>query len=90
MLGLSLVASIHLVVSADGDLCRYIRAYWIITPLPSVFATLPLLLNLVLFSAFLILCMVLRTLCVCSDDGLSGNVLSSNQCNSIFLVASIF
>ena len=90
MLGLSLAASILLVLSADGDLCRYLRVYWIITSLPSIFATLLLLLILALFSAFLILCMVLRTLCVCSNDELLGDVLSNSQRNSIFLVAGIF
>ena len=79
-----------LVLSANGDLCRFVRTYWIITPSPSAFAMLLLLLLLVLFSALLGLCEVLKTLCVCSDDALLGDVLSSSQRNSVFLVASIF
>ncbi len=72
-----------LVLPADGDLRRFVCTYWIITPSPSAFATLLLLLLLVLFS-------VLKTLFVCSNDVLLGDVLSSSQCNSVFLVASIF
>ncbi len=49
-----------------------------------------LLLLLVLFSALLGLCEVLKTLCVCSDDALLSDNLSSSQRNSVFLVASIF
>ncbi len=49
-----------------------------------------LLLLLVLFSVLLGLCEVLKTLCVSSDDALLGDVLSSSQRNSVFLVASIF
>ncbi len=79
-----------LVLSADGDLCRFVRTYWIFTPLPSAFAMLLLLLLLVLFLALLGLCEVLKTLCVCSDDALLGDVLSSSQRNSVFLVTSIF
>ncbi len=40
-----------LVLSADGDLHRFVRTYCIITPLSSAFAALLLLLLLVLFSA---------------------------------------
>jgi hypothetical protein len=79
-----------LVLSSNGDLRRFVRTYWIITPLPSAFDMLLLLLLLVLFSALLGLCEVLKTLCVCSDDALLGDVLSSSQLNSVFLVASIF
>jgi hypothetical protein len=79
-----------LVLSADGDLCRFVRTYCIITSSPSAFAMLLLLLLLVLFSTLLGLCEVLKTLCVCSNDALLGDVLSSSQCNSVFLVASIF
>ncbi len=42
-----------LVLLADGDLRRFVHTYWIITPLPSAFATLLLLLLLVLFAALL-------------------------------------
>jgi hypothetical protein len=90
VLGLSLAASMFLVLSADGDLRRFVRTYWIITPSPSAFAMLHLLLLLVLFSAMLGLCEVLKTLCVCSNDALLGDVLSSSQYNSVFLVASKF
>jgi hypothetical protein len=79
-----------LVLSANVDLRRFVCTSWIITPLPSAFAMLLLLLLLVLFSALLGLCEVLKTICVCSDDALLGDVLSSNQRNSVFLVASIF
>ena len=30
-----------LVLSANGDLCRFVHTYWIITPLPSAFANAP-------------------------------------------------
>jgi hypothetical protein len=79
-----------LVLSANGDLHRFVHTYWIITPSPSAFATLLLLLLLVLFSALLGLCEVLKTLCVCSDDALLGDALLSSQRNSVFLVTNIF
>ncbi len=79
-----------LVLLPDGDLHRFVRTYWIITPLPSAFTMLLLLLLLVLFSALLGLCKVLKTLFVCSNDVLLGDFLSSSQRNSVFLVTSIF
>jgi hypothetical protein len=60
---------------------------WDQSPSYAAFAATPLL---VLFSALLGLCEVLKTLCLCSNDALLGDVLSSSQRNSVFLVTSKF